>query len=450
MKKNLNDDVLIYILNHNYSKYLKRSIDSVINQSYKNFKLLIIDDGSTDNSRKILKSYSNFENIKVIYQKKIGMIRSIIKAVKITKSKFFVRLDADDWLHKDYLKKTIKTINSNKKIALVFPDYFEVNSSGKIINKIKRNKFGEKNTLLDFPAHGACTLFRRSLYNKTEGYSSKIEAQDGYDIWLKIIKNYQVKNINQPLFYYRQHNENLTKNLKKILDNRYRILNNQSENSNSRRTLAFIPILENDKKKIFCFQKFNRKKLIDITLNKAIRSKKIKKICLSSNNPKILDYVKLKYKNLRIKVDLHLRSKKNDYILDHALKNYLNKNHDKNIENIAILTVEYPLTTSTELDAGINTLNIFKSNAVESVINIKNIFYYKFKTGMKIWGNKTLKKERDNIFVRKGGITVLNKNKFLKEKKIISAKKLAHLLIHPLSSLNFQELNDYHEIISKK
>lgn len=450
MNKKLNSKVIVYILNHNYGKFIHQSIKSVLNQTYKNFKILIIDDGSTDNSKEILKKFEGHKKIKIIYQKKIGMVKSIIKSINITNSEYFVRLDADDWLHKDYLKKTIKIINSNKKIALVFPDYFEVNSTGKIISQIKRNKFDEKNTLLDFPAHGACTLFRRSLYNKTEGYSSKIEAQDGYDIWLKLIKNYQVKNINQTLFYYRQHNENLTKNISKILDSRYKILNDQLRNKNNRRTLAFIPILENDKKEFFCFQKFNKRKLIDITLGKAIRSKKIKKICISTNNQRILDYVKLKYKNIGIKIDLHLRIKKKDYILGHALKNYLNKNRDKNIKNVAILTVEYPLTTSKELDAGINTLNIFKSNAVESVINIKNIFYYKFKTGMKIWGNKTLKKERDNIFVRKGGITVLNKNQFLKEKKIINAKKLAHLLIHPLSSLNFQELNNYKKIIFTK
>ena len=127
------------------------------------------------------------------------MIKSIIKAINNNDSEYFVRLDADDWLHKDFLKQTLKAMRTDNKIALVFPDYIEVDKDGQSINRIRRNKF-DKNILFDFPAHGACTVFRRKLYNKTEGYSSKINAQDGYDIWLKIVKKFRVKNINKPYF----------------------------------------------------------------------------------------------------------------------------------------------------------------------------------------------------------------------------------------------------------
>ena len=56
---------------------------------------------------------------------------------------------------------------------------------------------------------------------------------------------------------------------------------------------------------------------------------------------------------------------------------------------------------------------------------------------MKIWGNKIIKKERDNIYIRKGGITVLDKKEFLNQKNN-KTKKLAHLLMHPISSLNYK------------
>ena len=55
----MKNSITVYILNHNYSKYLEQSILSVLNQTYKNFKLLIIDDGSADNSKDILKNYLN-------------------------------------------------------------------------------------------------------------------------------------------------------------------------------------------------------------------------------------------------------------------------------------------------------------------------------------------------------------------------------------------------------
>ena len=59
----------IYITNHNYGKYLSKSINSVLNQTYKNYELIIIDDGSTDNSKQILEKYKNYKNIKIIFQK---------------------------------------------------------------------------------------------------------------------------------------------------------------------------------------------------------------------------------------------------------------------------------------------------------------------------------------------------------------------------------------------
>ena len=68
--KKKNNNVLVYILNHNYSEYLEQSIKSVLNQSYKKFKLLIIDDGSTDNSKQILNKYKNHRNVEIINQKK--------------------------------------------------------------------------------------------------------------------------------------------------------------------------------------------------------------------------------------------------------------------------------------------------------------------------------------------------------------------------------------------
>ncbi len=443
----MKNSVAVYILNHNYSKYLEQSILSVLNQTYKNFKLLIIDDGSTDNSKDILKNYLNDKRIRVIFQKKIGMIKSIIKAIKNTKSDFFVRLDADDWLHKDFLKETIKTINSHKDIALVFPDYFETDENSKIINRISRNKFNANATLLDFPAHGACTLFRRKLYNKTSGYSSNINAQDGYDIWLKIIKKFRVKNLNKPLFYYRQHQNNLTKNLNKILENRYKILEHQSHKKDNNKTLAFIPIVENNNQSLFNFKRLNKKKLIDITIHKALFSSKIQKIIISTNNEKLINYIRSKYKKYNKIIKIHYRDSESEMKISDSLINFLKKNPDKNIKNIAILTTEYPLTSQNELESAINTLNIFGANAVETVVNINSIFYYKEKNGMKIWGNKILKKERDNIFIRKGGITIINKKYFIKTKKIINLNKLAHLLIHQLKSLNFQELNEYKEII---
>ena len=147
-----------------------------------------------------------------------------------------------------------------------------------------------------------------------------------------MIKKFEVKNINKPLFFYRQHQNNLTKNIKNILDNRYKILEGQSVSNDNKKTLAFIPILEEDEKNLFSFKKFRGKKLIDIVLNKASNSKKINQICVSTNSSKLINYIYLKNKKLQKKVKIHPRTTNKDNNLANALMNYLHKNNSKNFQ----------------------------------------------------------------------------------------------------------------------
>ena len=129
--------VTIYILNYNYGSYISNAIDSVINQTFKDIEILVIDDGSNDNSLEVIKNYS--KKVKVIEQDNIGLVKSIIKAFSIAQGEYVVRLDADDWLAPDCIEKLVNKIEEDKNTALVFPDYFEVDEFGQIIRRIKFN-----------------------------------------------------------------------------------------------------------------------------------------------------------------------------------------------------------------------------------------------------------------------------------------------------------------------
>ena len=134
--------ITIYITNHNYGKFISKSVESVLNQTFKNFELIIIDDGSTDNSINIIqKYYDNHKNINFIKQRRKGLVASNNIAINIAKGKYIMRLDADDWLHKNALKEMLSVMEKNLKIAMVFPDYYEVDVNGKIISRFVRHDF---------------------------------------------------------------------------------------------------------------------------------------------------------------------------------------------------------------------------------------------------------------------------------------------------------------------
>ncbi len=129
-------------------------------------------------------------------------------------------LDADDYLDENALLVLSNILDIHPQIGLVYPDYFLVDESGAIIEVIRRKKIGQDVELLDLPALGACTMIREECLLEIGGYSEEFKCQDGYDLWLKFIESFNPYNVNIPLFYYRQHPSNLTKNKSHILKTR--------------------------------------------------------------------------------------------------------------------------------------------------------------------------------------------------------------------------------------
>ena len=223
----MNDLITVYITNYNYGNFLKKSINSVINQNYKNFKLIIIDDASTDNSVEIIKSFKFVKGVKFIFNKKrLGHVKSSNKAIKLAKGKYILRLDADDYLKNDALAKLVKIIRKNSRVKMVFPNFKWINSNGKVLTKFTyKNK--PKYFLNDQPAHGACSLIDLKFLKQLGGYCEKFDRQDGFYIWLAILlKKYEINNSKENLFFYRKHQKNLSKNKLKILQTRLKIINN--------------------------------------------------------------------------------------------------------------------------------------------------------------------------------------------------------------------------------
>ena len=222
----INDPLVsIYITNYNYGKYIDQSIISALKQSYKKLEIIIVDDFSNDDSIVKINKYRKNKNVKVIFnRKRLGLINSAIKAISISKGKYFLRLDADDILKKNAIKMLVNITKKNSKISMVFPNfryYFEKTKSYKSFKYQKKRTYD----LLDFPAHGACSLIKKKSFNRVGGYSKLFDRQDGFYIWsLFILNQFKIVNLSKSLFFYRIHGENLSKNSNRILGERKKII----------------------------------------------------------------------------------------------------------------------------------------------------------------------------------------------------------------------------------
>ena len=197
--------ITVYIVNHNYGKYILKSINSVLQQSYKNFELIIIDDFSSDNSKSIIDKFNNHKKVRIIYnKKKFGLIKSANISIKASKGEYILRLDADDFLHKNALQILLNEIIKKRDIALVYSDYYNVDEKNAVLSLNKQFFVGSKKYLNQKVPHGACSLIRKNILFDVGLYDENLDRQDGYDIWYKISNLYKIVHVDLPLFFYRQ------------------------------------------------------------------------------------------------------------------------------------------------------------------------------------------------------------------------------------------------------
>ena len=194
--------VTVYITNYNYGSFLERSIQSVLNQSYKKIFLIIIDDNSEDNSKKILEKYRNHSNVKIFINKKNkGLIKCANFAIKKSIGKFILRLDADDYLSNNAIKLMVNKIKNKKNTIMVFPNFYNVNEKS-IITSQYSYKHKLRYNLLDKPAHGACSLINIKFLKKIGSYKEVFDRQDGHYLWYSILcRKKNICHINKSLFY---------------------------------------------------------------------------------------------------------------------------------------------------------------------------------------------------------------------------------------------------------
>ena len=236
--------ITVYITNYNYGKYIKKAIESVLIQTETDNEIIIIDDGSNDDSKSIIETYRNHKNIKIVMQQNKGLTVSNNLALKLSRGKYIMRLDADDYLTKDALKNLASVLDRETNVGMVFGDYYLIDEQNNILEHFQRHDFNNDVELLDQPAHGACTMFRTRCLKQLGGYDESISRQDGYELWLRFIERYEVSNISVPIFYYRQHGRNLTLKEDVLLDTRTEILSNhlKKKGRSQPKGIAILPI----------------------------------------------------------------------------------------------------------------------------------------------------------------------------------------------------------------
>jgi glycosyltransferase involved in cell wall biosynthesis len=204
-KKNI---ISIIIPVFNQEKFIGRCLRSVLSQKIdrKNYEIIVINDGSKDNTLKILKAFG--DEIIILHNKtNKGLPFSINKGIKKSQGEFIVRVDSDDYVNKNFLYILKLFLKENSKIDAVSCDYVLVDDKEKFL---KRNN-SEKNPV------GCGIMFRTKHLLSIGMYDTKFLAHEDKELRLRFLKKYNIHRIPLALYRYRKHKKNITKN-KKVMN----------------------------------------------------------------------------------------------------------------------------------------------------------------------------------------------------------------------------------------
>jgi len=196
---------------YNKEKYIAKTIESVLCQKYSNYELLIINDGSTDNSINAVKNFSD-SKIRIIQQKNQGVSTARNNGIRAAKYDYITFLDADDWWHPDFLLQMKNLIEKYTDAGIYGSKYYWVKNGKERIsqNGLVDDYTGYINYFQAYlhawymPLSSISTVIRKSVLIKLNGFKPNLKFGEDFDLWIRIALYYKIAYVNCGLAYYNQ------------------------------------------------------------------------------------------------------------------------------------------------------------------------------------------------------------------------------------------------------
>lgn len=203
--------------------YLEEAIQSVLRQTYPCFELILIDDGSTDNTSEICKKYLADPRVIYHHQRNGGLAAARNSGLTLSRNEFVCFLDDDDVYQPEKLAKQITffTDPAHHKTAMVYTGLIYINETGKEIGKKIHSANGDIYEHL-FYGNTVCApsscMVKKSVLDKLGFFKEELKSCEDYEMWLRIAKHYPIYSLDECLVLYRVHHNKMSTNLKKMHD----------------------------------------------------------------------------------------------------------------------------------------------------------------------------------------------------------------------------------------
>jgi len=204
---------------YNGARWISQAIKSVLAQTYKDFELLVIDDGSTDNSREIVSSYLHDGRVRYIYQENRGFSGAINRGIKESKGDFIGFIGQDDLWLPYKLELQMRYFSKHRNVDLVHSSYFVIDSEGRVIgirnvgipNVSSKRELIEELFLRNFIGFET-VLVKKRCFDEVGFFDERMVGFSDHDMWIRIAGKFNICGyIRKPLVKKRIHESQLSK-----------------------------------------------------------------------------------------------------------------------------------------------------------------------------------------------------------------------------------------------
>jgi glycosyltransferase involved in cell wall biosynthesis len=191
------------------ARYLYEAIESILCQTFEDFELLVVDDGSSDASPEILGAFQSRDpRVRVRQRQPEGLVAALNHGCSLARGQFIARMDADDVASAERLERQIEFFADHPEVALLGTGHTEIDDEGTVLGttvyptdvEAVSSRLLTKNCI----AHPT-VMFSRAVFEQVGGYRSAVVQAEDYDLWLRFGDRHAIANLEQPLLAYRMH-----------------------------------------------------------------------------------------------------------------------------------------------------------------------------------------------------------------------------------------------------
>ncbi len=212
----MNKLVSIVLPVYNGAKYLEKSINSVIEQTYKEWELLILDDCSTDETPDISEKYVKYDD-RIKYfrnEHNLKLPGNLNRGFSLAKGDYLTWTSDDNKFHPTAIEKMVAALQPPSKAQFVFASCNIIDDKDEVTDLFVAEK-NCKNVIVGQNCIGACFMYTREVYQTVGEYDTELFLTEDFDYWQRVISRFDAVSIDEVLYDYRRHGANLTSTMKK-------------------------------------------------------------------------------------------------------------------------------------------------------------------------------------------------------------------------------------------